>query len=97
MPTTKFQKLIYSLITVIITVHLFVFYNLSFVEGLTLAEINKYGIPVFGTSSPLWKIVLIEFVCAFCIAVFIGNPYATMLAISVVNPSETKRLCLKQP
>jgi hypothetical protein len=33
MPTTKFQKLVFTLITVVITVHLFVFYNLSYVNG----------------------------------------------------------------
>ena len=35
MPQTKWQKALFAILTVVITVHLFVFYNLSFVNGLS--------------------------------------------------------------
>ena len=40
MPRNKFQKMIFALITVIITVHGYVFYSLYVVNGKTLMEIT---------------------------------------------------------
>ena len=90
MPTTRFQKMIYAFITVVITVHLFVFYNLSYVNGLSFAQLEKYGIPVFGHSYKLWTNILIEFICAYSIEMFVGSPYSVKLAFRVVDPSDNK-------
>ena len=90
MPTTRWQKMIFAFITVVITVHLFVFYNLSYVNGLSLAQLEENGVPVFGYASKIWMIVLIEFICAYCLEVLVGSPCSLKLAIKAVNPSENK-------
>ena len=40
MPQTKFQKMIFGLITVVITIHAFVFYNLYIINGNSLMLSN---------------------------------------------------------
>ncbi|MET0017790.1 DUF2798 domain-containing protein [Oscillibacter sp.] len=90
MPTTKFQKLVFAFITVVITVHLFVYYNLSYVNGFTLAQLEEYGVPIFGHSCKIWAVVLIEFICAYLLEIFVGSPYSVKLAFRVVNPCENK-------
>ncbi len=90
MPTTKFQKLVFAFITVVITVHLFVFYNLSFVNKFTIAQLDEYGVPILGHSSKIWAVVLIEFICAYLPEIFVGSPCSAKLALRVVNPRENK-------
>lgn len=90
MPTTKFQKLVFAFITVVITVHLFVFYNLSYVNGFTLAQLEEYGVPIFGHNCMIWAVVLIEFICAYLLEIFVGSPYSVKLALRVVKPCENK-------
>lgn len=41
MPQNKFQRLMFALITVIITVHAYVFFSLYVVNGNTLMTINE--------------------------------------------------------
>jgi len=41
MPRNQFQKMIFALITVIITVHAYVFYSLYVVNGETLMSLNS--------------------------------------------------------
>ena len=73
MPKNQFQRMIFALITVVITVHAYVFYSLYVINGSTfmamtgengvLAAINKLGgVYVFGSPVPIWAVVLIEFV-----------------------------------
>lgn len=88
MPTTRWQKMIFAFITVLITVHLFVFYNLSFVNGLSLALLKERGVPVFGHACKVWTIVLIEFICAYCLELLVGSPGSLKLALRAVGPSE---------
>lgn len=80
MPTPKFQKIIFALITVTITVHLFVFYNLAIEMG---GMSNK----VFIASR---KVIAIEFLLAFLLEIFIAGPLAEKLAFRVVDPREAK-------
>jgi len=80
MPTTKFQKVVFAFITVIITVHLFVFYNLAISMG---GMSNQ----VFIASR---KIVPIEFAFAFLLEIFIASPLSEKFAFRVVNPREDK-------
>ncbi|MCC5428961.1 hypothetical protein [Clostridium botulinum] len=80
MPTTKFQKLVFAFLTVVITVHLFIFYNLAI-------EMGGMSNQVFITS---WKVVPIEFLFAFLLEIFIAGPLSEKLAFRVVNPREDK-------
>ncbi|MCR1949937.1 MULTISPECIES: DUF2798 domain-containing protein [unclassified Clostridium] len=80
MPTTKLQKLFFAFLTVIITVHLFVFYNLSI-------EMGGMSNQVFIESR---SIVWIEFIFAILLEVFIAGPLSLKLAFRAVNPREEK-------
>lgn len=80
MPTTKFQKVIFALLTVIITIHLFVFYNLAI-------EMGGMSNQVFIASR---EVIVIEFVFAFLLEIFIAGPLSEKLAFRVVNPREDK-------
>lgn len=82
MPTTKFQQVIYALLTVIITVHLFVFYNLAI-------EMGGMSNQVFIAAR---EVIAIEFIIAFLLEIFIAGPLSLKLAFSVVNPREISRI-----
>ena len=80
----QIQHLVYAFITVVITVHAFVFYSLYVVEGDALMQatgtssvlqaINSQGgIYMFGTYLPIWLVIVIEMVCAFVLAVGRGS------------------------
>ena len=75
MPRNQFQRMVFAFITVVITVHAYVFYSLYVIHGNmfmqitgeigVIAAINKMGgVPVFGKPVPIWAVVLIEFVQA---------------------------------
>lgn len=80
MPTTRFQKVVFAFLSVIITVHLFVFYNLAI-------EMGGMSNQVFVSSS---KIVAIEFVFAFLLQLFVAGPLSLKLAFRYVAPREDK-------
>ena len=80
MPVTKFQRIVFAFLTVTITVHLFVFYNLSISMG---GMSNK----VFITSR---GIIGIEFVFAFLLEILFVGRLSEKLAFRVVNPAENK-------
>lgn len=90
MPITRWQKAIFAFITVFFTVHLFVFYNLSYVGGYTLAQLESYGIPVFGRPVSIAAVILIEFICAYVLELLIGSPCSARLALRAVPPRENK-------
>lgn len=100
MPRNQFQRMIFALITVVITVHAYVFYSLYVIHGgmfmtLTgersvLAAINKMGgVPVFGRAVPIWAVVLIEFVLAYTLENLLGSPLSFKLASKVFDPRKT--------
>ncbi|WP_010251181.1 DUF2798 domain-containing protein [Acetivibrio cellulolyticus] len=80
MPTSKFQRVVFAFLTVTITVHLFVFYNLAISMGGMSNEVFKASRGIVG----------IEFVFAFLLEVFIVGSLAEKLAFKVVNPAEEK-------
>lgn len=80
MPTTKLQKVVFALLTVAITVHLFVFYNLAIAMG---GMSNQVFIASRG-------VVAIEFVFAFLLEILVAGPLSEKLAFRVVNPRENK-------
>lgn len=100
MPRNQFQRMIFALITVVITVHAYVFYSLYVIHGgmfmtLTgessvLAAINKMGgVPVFDKPVPIWAVVLIEFVLAYTLENLLGSPLSFKLASKVFDPRKT--------
>lgn len=91
MPRNQFQRMVFAFITVIITVHAYVFFSLYVVHGdmfreLTgesgvIAAINKIGgVPVFGKPIPIWAVILIEFALAYTLEVLLGSPLSFKLA-----------------
>ena len=97
MSKNRTQHLVYALITVFITVHLFVFYSLYVVEGDSLMQAtgttsvlqslnSQGGVYMFGTYLPIWLMILIETVCAFVLAVTMGSPLAFRLASRKFDP-----------
>ena len=95
--------MIFALLTVIITVHAYVFYSLYVVNGSTLmavtgensvlAAINAQGgISVFGKMVPIWAVILIEFVCAYLLEVVLGSPCSFKLACKVFDLRSTHHM-----
>ena len=78
MPQTKFQKLIFALITVIITLPCFVFYCSSYEAGGFNVEVIKNS----------WIFIPIEFVLAYLCEIFIGSPLSVKLALKAIDPKK---------
>ncbi|MBE7034136.1 MAG: DUF2798 domain-containing protein [Ruminococcaceae bacterium] len=100
MPRNQFQRMVFAFITVVITVHAYVFYSLYVIHGNmfmqitgetgVLSAINKMGgVPVFDTPVPIWAVVLIEFVLAYLLENVLGSPLSFKLACKNFNPRET--------
>lgn len=97
MPQNQFQRMIFALITVVITVHAYVFYSLYVINGNTLmtvtgessviAAINaQRGVYMFGRMLPIWAVILIEFCFAYCLEVIMGSPCSFRLASRIFDP-----------
>ena len=100
MPKNQFERMIFALITVIITVHGYVFYSLYVVNGNTLMTVNQApsvlkaieaqgGVYMFGRMLPIWAVILVEFCFAYCLEVLMGSPCSFKLACNVFDPRET--------
>lgn len=85
MPKSKFQNIMFALITSIITVNIYVLFNLFVINGDTLMEINNTesvieavnkqgGIMMFGQMVPIWVSILTEIFLSFCIEVCVAGP-----------------------
>lgn len=100
MPETNFQRKIFALITVVITVHAYVFYSLYVVNGNILTEINgtdgviaaiekQGGVYMCGRYVPIWAVILTEFILAYLLEIIMGSPASFKLACKIFNPRET--------
>ena len=100
MPQNKFQRLMFALITVIITVHAYVFFSLYVVNGSTLMTLNEEtsvigainkqgGVMMLGQMLPIWAIILVEFCLAYSLEVFLGQPLSFKLVSKIFNVKET--------
>lgn len=100
MPRNQFQRMVFAFITVIITVHAFVFYNFYVLNGdmlrsynytsSVLTAVNKQGgIMMFGTMLPLWAVVLTEFIFAYALEVLIGSPLSFKIASKMFDMKTT--------
>ena len=97
MPRNQFQRMVFAFITVVFTVHAYVFYSLYVLNGnlfmqLTgapsvLAAIKAMGgVPMCGTHLPIWACVLIEFAFAYTLEVLMGSPCSFKLACRHFDP-----------
>ena len=86
--------------TVVVTVHAYVFFSLYVVNGETLMQVAGTdrvldavdalgGVYAFGTYLPIWAIVLIEFAFAFTLEMTMGSPCSFRLASKVFSPKTT--------
>lgn len=100
MPNNKIQKMIFALLTVIVTVHGYVFYSLYVVNGQTLMNVTgadsvlhaiaaQGGVYMAGRMVPIWAVVLVEFVLAYCLELLVGSPSSFKLASKVFDPQTT--------
>ncbi|MGN1412294.1 MAG: hypothetical protein ACI4WH_07310 [Oscillospiraceae bacterium] len=100
MPQNQFQRMIFALLTVIVTVHAYVFYSLYVVNGSILMTMNdcnsvidainhQGGVYMLGRYLPIWTVILIEFVLAYGLEIFVGSPTSFKLACKIFNPRET--------
>ena len=100
MPQNKFQRLMFALITVIITVHAYVFFSLYVVNGNTLMAINEEtsviaainkqgGVMMCGQMLPIWAIILVEFCLAYSLEIFVGQPLSFKFASKVFDMKKT--------
>lgn len=100
MPKNQFQRTIFAFLTVVVTVHTYVFYSLYVLHGSqlmahtgasgVLAAIRAQGgVYMFGAYLPIWALVLIEFAFAFFLEVVMGSPLSFRLASKVFDPRTT--------
>ena len=92
--------MIFAFLTVIVTVHAYVFYSLYVVNGSILMSVNQAssvleavnrqgGVYMFGRFLPIWAVVLVEFCLAYLLEVLMGSPCSFKLACKVFDPART--------
>ncbi len=100
MPQNQFQRMMFALITVIITVHAYVFYSIYVINGNLFMQITGEhsvlnavramgGVSVWGKPIPIWGVVLIEFLFAYTLENLIGSPLSFKLACRHFDPAKT--------
>ena len=85
MPKTKFQRLMFALITVIITVPCFVFYCSSYEAGGFNIDVIKNSL-IF---------IPIEFILAYLCEIFIGSPLSVKFALKAINPEKNDHMIVE--
>ena len=100
MPRNQFERMMFALMTVIVTVHAYVFYSLYVVNGATLMSVTGQtgvlkaidamgGVYMLGRSLPIWTVVLVEFILAYTLEVTVGSPMSFKLACKVFDMKTT--------
>ena len=91
MPQNQFQRMVFAFLTVVITVHAYVFYSLYVVNGSPLMAVTgqhsvlaairaQGGVYMFGHMLPIWAVVLIEFCFACTLENVMVSPLSFRLA-----------------
>ena len=107
MPQNKKERAIFAFLTVLVTVHAYVFYSLYVINGNTfmnltgetsvLKAINSLGgVYMFGTYLPIWVVVITELLFAFTAEMLIGSPFSFKMAsknydIKKTNPNDFEK------
>ncbi|MCD8120510.1 MAG: hypothetical protein LUE29_13725 [Lachnospiraceae bacterium] len=100
MPKNQFQRMIFALLTVVITVHAYVFYSLYVINGSTLMSVTgadsvihaiqtQGGVYMFGRMMPVWALILIEFCFAYALECVLGSPCSFKIAMKHFDPAKT--------
>jgi hypothetical protein len=100
MPKNQFQRMLFAFLTVVVTVHAYVFYSLYVVNGSTLMSVTgassvlgaiqaQGGVYMFGRMLPIWAVILIEFCFAYGLECIMGSPCSFRLAAKVFDPAKT--------
>lgn len=100
MPKNQFQRTIFALLTVLITVHAYVFYSLYVIDGSLFMELTGApsvltaidalgGVSMCGRVVPIWAVILVEFCLAMTLELVIGSPCSFKLACRVFDPRTT--------
>lgn len=100
MPQNRFQKFVFALITVLITVHAYVFFSLYVENGAYFSSIEgatgvldgirlNGGVMMFGQLFPIWAVVVLEFILAITLELTFGSPLSFKLACKVFDPRTT--------
>ncbi len=100
MPRNSFQRTVFALLTVAITVHAYVFYSLHIVNGSLLMSLNQApsvlaaidrqgGVYMCGRMLPIWAVVLVESLFAFSLEMLVGSPFSFKLASRAFDPRAT--------
>ncbi len=97
MPTNQFQRMVFAFLTVLVTVHAYVFFSLYVVNGSTLMAITgadsvihainaQGGVYMFGEMLPIWAVIIIEFCFAYGLECIMGSPCSFKLASRIFDP-----------
>lgn len=97
MPRNQFQRMVFAFLTVVVTVHAYVFYSLYVVNGSTLMAVTgasgvleaialQGGVYMCGRFVPIWVVVVVEFVLAYTLEMVMGSPCSFKLANRVFDP-----------
>lgn len=97
MPRNQSQRMVFAFLTVLITVHAYVFYSLYVVNGQTLMNLTgessvlraiqaQGGVYMFGRMCPIWAVVLVEFCFAYALEILLGSPCSFRLACRKFAP-----------
>lgn len=97
MPRNQFQRMVFAFLTVLVTVHAYVFYSLYVFNGNILMKITgtdsvmhainaQGGVYMLGKMLPVWAVILIEFCCAYSLECLMGSPLSFKLACNVFDP-----------
>ena len=100
MPRNQFQRMVFALLTVIVTVHAYVFYSLYVVNGNTLMSVTSAdsvlgaintqgGVYMCGRMVPIWAVVILEFILAYSLEILMGSPCSFKLACKIFSPRDT--------
>ena len=91
MPTNKKERAIFAFLTVLVTVHAYVFYSLYVVNGNTLMTLTEKssvigainslgGVYIVGRYLPIWVVVIVEMFFAYTAEMLIGQPFSFKMA-----------------
>lgn len=93
--------MVFAFLTVVVTVHAYVFYSLYVINRSALISANpeatgvleairmQDGIYMFGHMLPIWAVILIEFCFAYLLENIMGCPCSFKLACKVLDPRTT--------
>lgn len=103
MPKNQFQRMAFAFLTVLVTVHAYVFYSLYVVNGSVLMSVNQTdsvlaainsqgGVYMAGRFVPIWTVVIVEFILAYLLEVVMGSPLSFRLASKVFDPATSHHM-----